>query len=503
MSDKKVVVIGLDGVGYNLIKAWIDGGELPTLTRIAKEGCFGPLKSTIPPTTIPAWASFSTGKNPGKLGIFYFVENPLDPDSKVINLNELPHRHLWEELCNQGKVCCIINFPLIYPPKKIRGTIICGFGVPPRKRDYVYPSTLIRDLDHIDYKVDIEEYGLLPDSRLTTLRKKVIYQELIKIAKARVKALKITAKKRKHDFFFILFKETDILQHLFFDDKEKMLEYFKLIDGYIEEIVSFFGQDTNYIIMSDHGFHPAPHREFYINSWLKNKKYVDFNVPLLARLFRKELWYKLAKMMGEHRPFSILSKKILKKTSAFLKEWPIKGTYWGIYIDKNFGRYEEVRERLIQELRSLNEGGRKVFLMVSKREDIYSGKEVEKAPDIIWVPSPEYRVNPFVLSKKNFGSRITYLAGEHSSDLYGILIAYGPDFKNNYLIKEAEIIDLAPTILHLMGCRIPNDMDGRVLKEILKSPLATKPEIRYDKEILSKEKIKRKLRTLKYQLRKG
>lgn len=49
----------------------------------------------------------------------------------------------------------------------------------------------------------------------------------------------------------------------------------------------------------------------------------------------------------------------------------------------------------------------------------------------------------------------------------GIFLAYGPGVQPGLEVKDAQIIDLAPTILHAMGEAVPEHMDGRVLEEIL------------------------------------
>jgi predicted AlkP superfamily phosphohydrolase/phosphomutase len=62
----RVLVIGLDGVPLDLIRPWAQEGKLPVLKSVMDEGVVGPLRSTIPPISAPAWASFMTGRNPGK-----------------------------------------------------------------------------------------------------------------------------------------------------------------------------------------------------------------------------------------------------------------------------------------------------------------------------------------------------------------------------------------------------------------------------------------------------
>ncbi len=69
----KVLVICLDGATLDLLRPWIDEGRLPVLGSFVAEGVSGELRSVVPPITAPAWASFMTGKNPGKHGVYYFV----------------------------------------------------------------------------------------------------------------------------------------------------------------------------------------------------------------------------------------------------------------------------------------------------------------------------------------------------------------------------------------------------------------------------------------------
>lgn len=52
----------------------------------------------------------------------------------------------------------------------------------------------------------------------------------------------------------------------------------------------------------------------------------------------------------------------------------------------------------------------------------------------------------------------------------GIFIAAGPGFKSGIELPEENILDLAPTIMHLLGEPVPSIMDGRVLTEALVDP---------------------------------
>ena len=70
MAHNKLLLIGLDGGTWKLLKNWIDDGSLPNLARLYNEGSRGTLLSTIPSSTCPALPALFTGKNPGNIGIF-------------------------------------------------------------------------------------------------------------------------------------------------------------------------------------------------------------------------------------------------------------------------------------------------------------------------------------------------------------------------------------------------------------------------------------------------
>ena len=80
----RILALGLDGADYDLVRGWIGEGRLPTLSRLAGEGAFGPLRSTIPAFTPTAWSSFVTGLNPGRHGIFKVVPSPARPIFRCI-----------------------------------------------------------------------------------------------------------------------------------------------------------------------------------------------------------------------------------------------------------------------------------------------------------------------------------------------------------------------------------------------------------------------------------
>ncbi|MDE2925544.1 MAG: alkaline phosphatase family protein [Acidobacteriota bacterium] len=146
----KVVVLGFDGVDPDLVDQWIE--ELPTIRRLGEQGTLSTLGTTNPPESPVAWASFATGLNPGRHGIFDFLRrDPATymPDIGLVKVEKprflfktIPIRGArvtnnrkgvpyWEQLDRGGIVTANLRLPLEFPPRSLdHGTTLSGLGVP-------------------------------------------------------------------------------------------------------------------------------------------------------------------------------------------------------------------------------------------------------------------------------------------------------------------------------------------------------------------------------------
>jgi predicted AlkP superfamily phosphohydrolase/phosphomutase len=127
--------------------------------------------------------------------------------------------------------------------------------------------------------------------------------------------------------------------------------------------------------------------------------------------------------------------------------------------------FERVRDELMAELRAEKcpYTGKPLFASVEKGEDVYHGLYAKHAPDIVCTPADwRYQVfgyQDFVSNR--FVESYSEMTGHHRPD--GILFAYGSKFQKGLWVEDARLLDLAPTLMHLVGLPIPTDMDGRVL----------------------------------------
>ena len=103
-ASHKVMVIGLDGATWDVLQPWMEAGYLPNLASLVVAGTSGRLRSTIPPVTAPAWATFQTGMNPGKHGLFHFTRyQPGSYDTALVNATSIAPRTLCGLLGDAGK----------------------------------------------------------------------------------------------------------------------------------------------------------------------------------------------------------------------------------------------------------------------------------------------------------------------------------------------------------------------------------------------------------------
>lgn len=518
-------MIGLDGVTWDLIRPWVEDGWLPNLGKMILEGTWGDLQSVIPPLTAPAWASFATGKNPGKSGIFDFklpTENLAK--TRCVTTEDI-HGVTFYELLSRKKRCILVNLPCSYPPR-IPGIVITGLLT--RGKNYIFPTVLMEKIP------ELKKYRIFPATSLLVEGKNREYiNDIRALERARFNCAKQLFKE-SWDFFFILFSGTDWIQHLLydelisgtFDEESEPIKAFKEIDEYIGFFINNMPSNTTVLIISDHGFRTLQ-GIFFVNEWLRREGYLKVKTRRLPHKATEEslgmkqkreaieaskkgklnikmpfflLRYpRLLRIIGYWYDIlrGLLPIKILKEFEPDLSKtiaYCTSSIAGSIYINNeksfDYGTVEagkdcekiigEIMEKL-EQLRNPKDG-EKILENVWRKEDIYFGERMNGAPDIILM-SEKYGFRGALTPRVFVNKRINV----HSSK--GVFLAYGQSIKIHRNIKNARIIDIAPTILHLMNVPVPSDMDGKVLKEIFRSESdAAKREVEYIKPVKIKMK---------------
>ncbi|MBI5392778.1 alkaline phosphatase family protein [Candidatus Woesearchaeota archaeon] len=475
-EKNRVLIIGLDGSTFDLLMPWIQENKLPTINTLFKKGVWSTMKSTVPPISGPAWVSFASGMNPGKHGIYSFMKDIKNPEAGIVSSKTVPVKRIWNILDDYGLKSCIINLPVTYPPDKLNGVMISDFLTPLGKQDYTYPKELITDLKSIGYDIHDEFKDHVHRKKRSKKEIESVYNKQIEIINNRLQVVKHIMNKEDFDLFFVLFRETDVIQHFFWHDKEKLLEYFIRIDEIIKEIYEIYTQKykNNFaiFIISDHGHGPAPTKSFNIKYWMIQNKYISLTISKSRLLLLKgikavdNIVRKVGIDITQINPKSKQAYKAIADKAVVSEEY-FTITPLGIYIAeslrKDYNEYEKVREKLIAELQNVTDDAKacKVLSFIEKRENVYSGNYVKNAPDIVYLPHEGYTINLDLFKTTLFSSYDAYLTGYHghTESINSIFIASGKNIKatgeeiasNKLVKKNLEIIDIAPTVLHLLG----------------------------------------------------
>jgi predicted AlkP superfamily phosphohydrolase/phosphomutase len=137
--DKKIIILGFDGLSPALMGPLLAAGELPNFARLKNTGTYRQLGTTNPAQSPVAWAAFATGKNPGENGIYDFIVR--DPKTYKLDLSlaridhdkvakTLKTEAFWQATSRAKIPTIIIGCPLTFPPDKIYGRMLSGMGVP-------------------------------------------------------------------------------------------------------------------------------------------------------------------------------------------------------------------------------------------------------------------------------------------------------------------------------------------------------------------------------------
>lgn len=518
-NKRKLVVIGLDGSTFNIIDPYIKKGLLPNIEHLIKYGVKGDLQSTVPPVTGPAWTSFMTGMDPGRHGVFDFVK-PIENNIKrrPITYLDIKCPTIWDYFNQSGKKVGVVNLPVTYPPPVVDGFFIPGLLTPNAVGEFAYPHGIMGEIkkNSGEYVFDVwwQHYGKKGIDKFLN--------KLINCTRQRIKTIFYLMDKKEWDFFMGVLIGTDRIQHYIWqyilpeDEKKlskqeqeivkKVVSYFKLIDDFFGKFIGEYKDKADLLIISDHGFGPL-NKKIYINRWLEKKGYLKVMRDRLKKRAIKRCAFQIAKTIvnildpfkirkkifpdknqkGRMRAYYFLNYIDWSKTTAYSASNTEQGIYINIKGREKFGiidehDYHKVRDCLIRDLKEIKhpETGEPMEIDIYKREEQYHGPFVDSAPDIIVLfKSGEY------LMDVSLSEKLYETAGFHTGfgthRMNGILIGYGNSFKKGVSLNHARIIDIAPTIFHVQGMEIPEEMDGKPLIDMINEQFMMENPVKYRK----------------------
>jgi predicted AlkP superfamily phosphohydrolase/phosphomutase len=360
MGAARTVIIGLDGVPFEMVVAMAESGVMPNVKRIIGAGAIKRTSSTIPDISSVAWSSIITGCDAGEHGIFGFTDLAGGTyQMRFPNFRDLKAKTFWE-VCGGKSV--IINVPSTYPVKAMNGAHISGF-VSVELAKAVYPPALVGTLQGFDYRLDVDSQkahsdmrGFLDDAEATLKANITAYRYLWDYVDWRNFMLVFTTTDRLLHFLWSAWEDTGHQYHTIF------VEHFRAIDHVIGEISGRMAVGDNLLVLSDHGFERLD-RDIYVNRLLVDEGLLKFQAA------------------AEMIPTNITS-----GTKAFAMD-PGR-----IYINLE-GKYprggvkSQERQQVTDEVARLFDAlmveGRKVIKNIYRRDDVYRGPCSQDGPDLV------------------------------------------------------------------------------------------------------------------------
>lgn len=488
-KPKKVVMIGLDGLNPALVYQW--KGELPNLSKLMEEGTYGKIKSTVPPITPQAWSCVLTSKNPGHFGYWDFTyrDDYSYGQPELVNSRVRDERvdTIYEILSGYSKKVAIINVPVTYPPPEIPGGYsISSFMTPNLNKQFTYPASLKEEIKKIigHYIIDAST----SDMNFRQMDKEVVLKRIYDMDKQRFELTKYFIKEKKCDFVFTVIMGTDRMPHLFYryfdknhrrytphpEYKNSLKNHYEFCDKSIGEILNLVDEDTAVIVTSDHSVQRLDGR-INLNEWLIKEGYM--------------------KLRKRPERLTSLTKADIDWTQT--KAWAtgftgqlylnVKGRESQGIVD--FQDYERFLGELAEKLKAItDEKGKRLDTKVYRRKDIHSGEYAKFGPDLfVYFDNCYWNISELI----GYDSIYSYDTPKGPDDgghgPFGFFVMAGKGVPKKGEVSGADLLDIAPTVLHLFGVPIPQDMEGKVL---------TKKERVYSKE--DEDEIRERLSRLGY-----
>ncbi len=414
----RAVVIGLDGTPFSFLDAEIAKGNLPALAAIASEGGLTRMETEIPTISSVAWASFMTGVNPGRHGIYGFTDRkPGTYELYFPNYNHLKVEPMWERFSAQGKRCCVLNVPSTYPARELNGILVSGFVAPSLERA-TYPAEAYEYLEKVGYRVDV-------DASRGRESLDLLLEDLHQTLEKRREVMHHFWKQEDWDLFVCVFTGTDRLHHFMWRHYEnedpvyadEFTRYYKRLDEIIGEFVSGLPDGIALFMLSDHGF-AGIRREVFLNAFLRQEGFLSLKGDSPRTIADIDPSTTRAYCMDPGRIYVNLEGREPEGSVSSGRE------------------YEQVCSELSRALLELKdpESGARVIDAVVAGIELYEGPHTQAAPDLVALPAEGMDLKGSMAKNEIFVEG--HLTGMHTQDDAFSLIRADEDLEPAVHIRE-------------------------------------------------------------------
>ncbi len=481
----RVLLIGWDGADWRILDPMLEAGLLPNLRSLIDRGARGVLRSTTPNHSWAAWPSFLTGVEPSNHGVYDIFEKELGVRKSLpVTYRSIKEKTMLADLTAAGCTTVMTNLPLTFPPPRIDGKLVAG-GVLPKWRPFTHPESLAGELEKAGAPFPINGMSW------TTFRNRPepFLEEARELTEARTRANLHLLDTTDWRFAALIYVATDRVQHCL--DKyvapdhpdfaslsrqplaEKVRDVYRLLDDALGRVLERAEDDDLVLFVSDHGFQSCT-RALHMDRLLEHLGLLRFAAS--KAVFGPMQWgpmrtvaRKVYDVLGLHGRISLPQSVNWQRTVAYTS---VRSTGEGVSINVagrepdgivDPGDFEATRDRVMEALDGFTDPAteKKPFRRVLRREDVFTGRHAETAPDILLDPAPLYSLT----HAKSMVEDADWLSGDHRME--GVIAASGPRVRPDAFAEPALLVDMAPTILAALGVPASVKHDGQVLSAVV------------------------------------
>lgn len=491
----RLLILGLDGATWTVLDPMRQRGLMPNLDALLARSAHGTLRSTIPPVTTAAWTTLMTGCTPARHGVF--DHRYYDAPSGQMKVNHSGRRRVpsfWELLSQAGRSVVSLNLPGTFPPMPVRGVVVSGMDAPH------LDAALSGNADFAaKLKAEVPDYTL----RYFWKRVPQSLEELAEAARLTAESFRgralggVLADREVPDWSAMLvqFQNLDPFQHrcwrfLNVDETgldqpawnreaERVIRGLDEAIGLLLELASRRGAAV--MVASDHGFGPCLGR-ISVNRILADAGIIRFPGTAGRLLGRAAQGLERLRLSGLKRgePAARGASFATSVKAQFPIDWqrslafaPHQDTAAMVYLNsaaRHAGaplvtprQVDEARQQVVETLTAARhpETGQHLFPQVIAVPETYGiDPAAEGYPDVIALPDEAYWVRTKLTAGRAWVEPDANLPGTHRPE--GV-VAYSAPGVTPGRTLQADLRDVAPTVLSLFGLPIPAHVEGRPL----------------------------------------
>lgn len=515
-ADRRVLLLGLDSADAELIETWADEGHLPTFARLRAEGAWSRLATTAEVMHVSAWPSLYTGVTPGRHGLYHAYQVRAGSQRIQRTLPQwMAAPPFWKYLDDAGRRCIVLDAFMDAPLPGFGGIQVLEYGTwtwfgEPGSTPHRLRQEIVKRFGRYPAPEHTEQVRI-PDQLW-------FRDTLVAATAVKAKVTRWLLAEHPWDMAFVTFGEPHGAGHYLWHSSDPdyplqppggrrpgtryLRDVYAAVDQAMAEILAEIDDRTMVLVCSGDGMGPNYSGAHLVPELLSRLGlYTSANVAKGegdgAAAPRKSLAQTMRGMIPLSVRQSITRCLPRAMRSELSMKWMNSGTDWSrtqafcipnsneAYIRLNLnGRepegmvaagaaYDEVLAGLRHELGGLINptNGRCCAHAVHLMDETYAGPERQHLPDlsVTWdndaAVLDQIKAPTAGLIHGVPGHAVpAHYTGNHRATAF--VLAAGNGVRQGTPIADGHIIDIAPTILGLLGVDLPAALEGRAWNEI-------------------------------------